>query len=201
MDRFTTLWPFNSMGQKHTKRTDNLVVTFHCASDKLPVSMQACDHFPGTEQYRVQCCKALLWGWGMGPHLAGSSKIWSFESQSMARDIKKNCNVSPADIIKGRHLRKAWDAEGKIVHFSMRGSCIVVTMTSPPQGREGRVLPSSTPPPTSPYWLTSTDFREKKTASSGGWVTYNNPLPSVSSRGIFFTRATLTANQSSGSFP
>lgn len=105
VDRFTTLWPFNSMGQRHKKRADNLVVTFHSASHKLLVSMQVCDHFPGTEQYRVQCCKAVLWGWGMGPHLAGSSKIWNFESQSMARDKKENCGVSPADSLNTDRLR------------------------------------------------------------------------------------------------
>lgn len=44
---------------------------------------------------------------------------------------------------------KDWDTEEEIACSSGMASWIAVASSSPPQGREGRVMPSSTPPPTS----------------------------------------------------
>lgn len=44
---------------------------------------------------------------------------------------------------------KDWDTEEEIACSSGMACWIAVASSSPPQGREGRVMPSSTPPPTS----------------------------------------------------
>lgn len=55
---------------------------------------QPYDCFSGTEQHWAQHCKAFLWEKGAGPCLARSFRIWSFESQLYAREIKHRRTVA-----------------------------------------------------------------------------------------------------------
>ena len=73
--------------QKKEARADSLVAAFQkaviCLHKCPEATVKHC--FSGREWCAAQCWKAFLWERRTGPHLTGSFKIWSFESQLLAR--------------------------------------------------------------------------------------------------------------------
>lgn len=63
---------------------------------RLQAPTQACSCFFGARQCQAQHCEALLWGRGMGLHLAWSFKILNFELELPARDKIQNCGTRHA---------------------------------------------------------------------------------------------------------